>query len=176
MNLEKSTHHHHGHHADRQDLAGEHKYGDAGQLILLAIFLAVWVLDSFVLKYSTFLVRDIAWYFRIFPGMILLFVSGYLAWAGLRIVFGEIRETPGVITTGVFSVSRHPVYLGCILFYLGLTVLAMSVISAGLCIVIISFYWYISRHEEKLLTEKFGKEYEDYMRRVPMLFPLKFKR
>ena len=59
MNPDKSTSHHRGHHADREDLAGEHKAGDAGQLIFLFVFLIVWVLDSFVLKYSTFLVQDV---------------------------------------------------------------------------------------------------------------------
>ena len=171
MNLEKSTSHHHGHHANRPDLAGEHKAGDAGQLILLIIFLAVWILDSFLLNFSTFLADDIAWYFRAIPGVIFLTVSGYLAWAGLRIVFGEKREKPEVITKSVFSIVRHPIYLACILFYLGMICMSLSLVSAGLWILIITFYWYISRHEERLLLELFGSEYEEYRKKVPMLFP-----
>jgi len=39
----------------RDDLTGEHRLGDAGQLILFLIFLAVWITDSFFFKYSSFL-------------------------------------------------------------------------------------------------------------------------
>ena len=176
MSLNKSSHHHRGHHAGREDLAGEHKAGDAGQIILLVIFLLLWVLDSFVLKYSTFLARDIAWYFRIVPAVIILLFSGYLARTGLSIVFNEIRETPGVITKGVFSIVRHPIYLGSILLYLGLVCITLSLASLVLWIFIVVFYLYISRHEEKLLLERFGDEYKDFKKKVPMLFPLRMFR
>ncbi len=33
-----------------EDKNGEHPFGDAGQLILLGLFLIVWVADSFFLK------------------------------------------------------------------------------------------------------------------------------
>jgi protein-S-isoprenylcysteine O-methyltransferase Ste14 len=173
MNIEKSTSHHHGHHANRKDLAGEHKAGDAGQLILLLVFLAVWILDSFVLKYSTVLQQHIDWYFRIIPGAIILVIAGYLAKKGMDIVFGEKREKPEIISKGVFTIVRHPIYLGCILFYMGLICMTMSIVSTGLWILIILFYWFISRHEEKLLLSLFGSDYEAYQKKVPMLFPVK---
>jgi uncharacterized protein involved in cysteine biosynthesis len=34
---------------------GEHPYGDTGQLLLLLVFAAVWVADSFFLNATTFL-------------------------------------------------------------------------------------------------------------------------
>ena len=52
-------------HENREDLAGEHIWGDAGQIILLLIFLVIWVIDSFVLTYSTFLSNYVPLYFRI---------------------------------------------------------------------------------------------------------------
>ena len=173
MNLEKNTHHHHGRHENRPDLAGEYKYGDAGQLVLAVIFLIVWILDSFVFKYSTFLNDHIEWYAMIIPGIIILTGAGYLAKAGLKSVFGETRETPQVITKGVFSVVRHPIYLGSILTYLGLIVMTLSLISVIVWILAIIFYYYISLHEEKLLLAKYGTKYEEYMKKVPMLFPVK---
>jgi len=96
----------------------------------------------------------------------------YLAKAGLNIVFGEVREEPGVIRKGVFGIVRHPIYLGSILFYLGLLALNFSIIAGIIWVVIIIFYYFIAQHEEKLLVMKFGKEYEEYMREVPMLIPL----
>ncbi len=103
--------------------------------------------------------------------MVILLISGYLAKSGLSIVFGEVREEPCVIKKGVFAVVRHPVYLGSILLYLGLLMFTLSIMSAIVWIIIVAFYYFISKHEEKLLLGKFGEEYEDYMKKVPMLIP-----
>jgi len=59
--------------------------------------------------------------------------------------------------------------------------LALLVFSFSLCaslvwVVIIVFYIYLSRHEEKLLIEKFGDEYKRYMKQVPMFLPRLRKR
>jgi protein-S-isoprenylcysteine O-methyltransferase Ste14 len=158
-------------HHDREDLAGEHVFGDLGQLILLIIFLTAWIIDSFFVHYSTFTAKSIPLFVRIPAAALILLISGYIAKAGLKIVFGEVREVPVVIREGVFAVVRHPVYLGAILLYLGLIALTFSLISAVIWIFIIAFYHFIAGKEEKLLLEKFGKEYETYIRDVPMWLP-----
>jgi len=160
-------------HQHRSDLTGEYAFGDMGQLILLVVFLVVWIADSFVFKYSTFLTQYISNYIRVPIALIVLVISGLLAWAGLKIVFGETREEPQVITTGVFSIVRHPIYFGSILLYLGFILLSLSLLSVLIWFIIIVFYYMISRHEEKLLTQRFGSAYEEYKKKVPMLFPIK---
>jgi hypothetical protein len=40
---------------ERNDLAGEHTLGDAGQIILACLYAAIWVLDTFFLNYTTVL-------------------------------------------------------------------------------------------------------------------------
>ena len=150
-------------HEHRQDLAGEHVLGDTGQLLLLFIFLAAWIIDSFFFKYSTFFSKYIPIFVKIPLSAIILSSSGYIAKKGLSIVFGEIREEPGVIRKGGFGIVRRPVYLGAILFYLGLLTLTFSIIAAIIWIFIIIFYCFIAQHEEKLMLKKFGKDYEEYM-------------
>lgn len=159
-------------HQHRGDLTGEHAFSDMGQLILLVVFLVVWIADSFVFKYSTFLTQYISNYIRVPIALIVLIISGLLAGFGLNTVFGKTREEPQVITTGVFSIVRHPVYLGSILFYLGFILLSLSLLSVLVWILIIVFYYMISRYEEKLLTQRFGSVYEEYKKKVPMLFPI----
>ncbi len=144
-----------------------------GQLILLVVFLIVWIADSFIFKYSTFLTQYISNYIRVPIALIVLVISGLLAWTGLKIVFGETREKPQVITTDVFSVVRHPIYLSLILLYLGFILLSLSLLSVLVWILIIVFYYMISRYEEKLLTQRFGSAYEEYKKKVPMLLPIK---
>ncbi|UCD06141.1 MAG: isoprenylcysteine carboxylmethyltransferase family protein [candidate division WOR-3 bacterium] len=158
-------------HEDRDDLAGEHPFGDMGQLILLIVFLIVWVFDSFILRISVFLARDVSLLIRIPLGLAFIGAAAYFAREGMRRVFGEVREEPSVITAGVFGRVRHPIYLGCILFYIGLVVFTLSIISSVVCAIIIVFYHYISRYEERILLDRFGEEYERYIKSVPMWIP-----
>jgi protein-S-isoprenylcysteine O-methyltransferase Ste14 len=155
----------------RDDLTGEHTIGDAGQLILFILFIAVWITDSFFFGYSSLLNEHIPLTVQIVLGVVTLLLSGYLSLTGLYIVFGEVREKPGVIRKGVFGVVRHPIYLGEMLLYLGLLFFSTSLAAAAVWVIAIAFLHYLSRHEEKLLLERFGKEYEQYMKDVPMYFP-----
>ncbi len=155
----------------RDDLTGEHALGDIGQLVLAILFTLTWVVDSFFLHYSIFLNGIVPVWVRIPLAVVLLALAAYLARTGLSIVFGERRETPGVIRKGVFGVVRHPVYLGEILLYLGLLMLSISLAAAAVWLVAVVFLHCISRHEEKLLLERFGAEYEQYMHDVPMWIP-----
>ena len=158
-------------HDDRDDLAGEHPLGDTGQLLLLVVFLIVWVFDSFILRISVFLARDVLLLIRIPLGLAFIGAAAYFAREGMRSVFGEVRAEPAVITAGIFGRVRHPIYLGCILFYVGLVIFTLSIISSVICAIIIGFYHYISRYEERKLLNKFGQEYERYRKSVPMWIP-----
>lgn len=153
------------------ELTGEHGLGDVGQLFFAFLFGVVWVGDTFFLKYTTFLNQYIPFIIRVVPGAIFLFLSGYLAQTGLAIVFGKGRKNTGVIRERVFSIVRHPIYLGEILFYLGLLMISMSLAATLVWLLTIGFLHYISRHEERLLLARFGKDYAQYMRHVPMWIP-----
>jgi protein-S-isoprenylcysteine O-methyltransferase Ste14 len=158
-------------HRHRDDLTGEYRIGDAGQFVLACLFAAIWIADTFLLKYTTFLNQYVPLAARVPSGVVLLVLSGYLARTGLAIVFDEERKKPGVIRKGVFSVMRHPIYLAEILLYLGLLILSISLAAVVVWVCAIAFLYYISRYEEKLLLERFGREYEQYMREVPMWVP-----
>ena len=160
---------------ERDDLAGEHTVGDAGQIILACLFAAIWIPDTFFLKYTTVLNNHVPLGIRIPFGVVSLVLSGYLAKTGLTIVFGENREKPGVIRKSVFNVVRHPIYLSEILLYLGFLMLSISLAAVGVLLIAIVFLHYISRYEERLLLARFGQEYKEYMQEVPMWIP-RFKK
>jgi protein-S-isoprenylcysteine O-methyltransferase Ste14 len=166
--------HKHGHkegQRHRDDLTGEHAIGDAGQLILAVLFLVTWIADTFFFRFTVFLNQYVPLGIRIPSGVFLLVLSCYLAKTGLSIVFGEERKKPVVIRKSVFNVVRHPVYLSEILLYFGLLVLSISLTASVVWVIAIGFLHYISRHEERLLLARFGEEYEQYMRQVPMWIP-----
>lgn len=159
------------HHNNREDLAGEHPYGDAGQIIALIIFLTIWILDSFFYRYSTFLADRLPLYIRVIPAAVSFGISGFLARSGLRVVFREVRDPPRVINTGVFSYSRHPIYLAALLLYLGFSLTTLSLISLAFLVVIFVFYDYLATFEEKQLEGKFGPEYLSYKEKTPKWLP-----
>ncbi|HTY81666.1 MAG TPA: isoprenylcysteine carboxylmethyltransferase family protein [Dehalococcoidales bacterium] len=171
MNIENQSPTHH-----RDDLTGEHKFGDAGQLIIAIIFLIVWILDSFILKYTTFLNSYVPLAVQITLGIIFLCAAFFMARTGMNIVFNEVRKTPGVIRKGIFSFIRHPIYLSEILFYLSLICFRISLAAVFIWFVAIAFLYFISRYEEKLLVKRFGQDYLQYMKDVPMFFPKLLRR
>jgi protein-S-isoprenylcysteine O-methyltransferase Ste14 len=154
-------------HGDRADLSIEHPKGDLGQLIFLLLFMAIWIIDSFILRFSTWLVKLVPLYIHIPLAIIIAITSIYLFKSGLSIVFGEIRDPPSVIKKGPFLRVRHPVYLGEILLYLSLSISTLSVFSFISIIPIGIFINIISAFEEVALVEKFGDEYREYMKKVP---------
>ncbi|MFC1928751.1 methyltransferase family protein [Chloroflexota bacterium] len=157
-------------HQHRNNLTGEHHTGDIGQLVLYCLFMALWISDMF-LKYSNFPNEYVPAVIRLPIGVLLLIVSGYMAGTGLSIVFGKKAQSQGVIRKGVFSCVRHPIYLSELILYSGLLLLNISLAAAFIWIIAIFFLHYISRYEEKLLLTRFGEEYEQYMKEVPMWFP-----
>jgi len=156
----------------RDDLAGEHAFGDAVQIVLACLFTTTWAADTFFFKYTTFLNQYVPLAVTIPSGIILLVLSGYFAIRGLKIVFGNVRGETGVIRESVFNIVRHPVYLSEIILYLGLLILNISLAATIVWLITIGFLHYISRYEEKLLLTRFGEEYERYIQEVPMWIPL----
>lgn len=142
---------------------GEHPFGDTGQLIFLGLFLAVWTGDSFFLGKSTFLAIYVPLYIRLGLLVILLGAAGLLFKSGHVAISNRDRPND-VISTGAFQYVRHPLYLGCILFYLGLTVFTASLFSFVLLVLIWVFYNYLADYEERLMTLRFGERYEAYKR------------
>jgi len=152
-------------------LAGEHPYGDVGQLIIFILFLVVWISDGFFLNYTTVADKYVPLAAQITVGTILMLLAVMLARSGLNTVFGKVRENPGVIRDGIFGVLRHPIYFSEMLFYLSLVVFRISLAALAVWLIAVLFLHYISRYEEKLLLERFGDDYRRYMKEVPMYFP-----
>jgi len=149
---------------------GEHPFGDAGQLIFAALFLIMWVGDSFFLHWSTFLSSWIPHFFRMtLLGLTLL---GTLTLIGMahKVVTGKERPNY-VIDTGPFHYVRHPLYLGALLAYVGTAISSFSLFSFALLIPIFIFYNYIASYEENLLEAKFGEAYREYIKRTGKWVP-----
>ena len=158
-------------HAGRPDLVGEHPLGDTLQVVFILVFLGVWITDSFIWHYSTFLSKHVPFYLRLIASVAIAGVAWWFTRQGLKTVFGTVREQPEVFRKGAFAVVRHPIYLGAIMFVISLVLLTFSLASAGLLLGMTGFYIFLCRYEEKALMAFFGNDYQEYRKAVPMLFP-----
>ena len=87
----------------------------------------------------------------------------------------KVTTTHKLIQHGIYSIIRHPGYLGVMTLLIGSGLLAGNLISLTLIIIIVPFS-FIKRllTEEKMLTENFGDDYKKYMQRTYRLIPLLF--
>jgi protein-S-isoprenylcysteine O-methyltransferase Ste14 len=99
------------------------------------------------------------------------------AWFGIKGVtettlkVAETHRPVKIVTTGVYSIVRHPQYLGGLLAHLGFSFLLSGLYCLLSTPLIALIIYLISRKEETELTKEFGKEYMDYKKKTPMLIP-----
>jgi protein-S-isoprenylcysteine O-methyltransferase Ste14 len=91
---------------------------------------------------------------------------GFAGWYHFRKIKTNINplKPPGtMVTDGIFRYSRNPMYLGLALVLFGVWTLwgSLSPLAAVIAFVLIIDQWHIP-HEEKMLKDKFGGEYENY--------------
>lgn len=103
------------------------------------------------------------------------FVVG--AWFGIKGVtettlkVAETHRPLKIITMGVYSIVRHPQYLGGLLAHIGFSFLLSGLYCLLSTPLILLGVYFISRKEEIELTKEFGQEYLNYKKKTPMLLP-----
>jgi len=71
-----------------------------------------------------------------------------------------------LLTSGPYAVSRNPMYLGHLIFLLGLALSTGSRLAWLLLLANVPWFQKRVRYDEARLLAKFGPEYEAYRRRV----------
>ena len=74
--------------------------------------------------------------------------------------------------TGIYSMVRHPLYLGNYLMWIGIVVFTFNIYF--ILIVSLAYWLYYERimfAEERFLERKFGKDYLDWSLKVPAFIP-----
>lgn len=108
-------------------------------------------------------------------GVATSFLGGILwLWAATtlgRYLTIEIEpKSPELITTGPFSIVRHPIYFAATIFFIGVAAISREPGTIILLIVIVLVEIEKARREEAELAKRFP-EFEEYKRRVGFLFP-----
>jgi protein-S-isoprenylcysteine O-methyltransferase Ste14 len=76
-----------------------------------------------------------------------------------------------LVTDGIYSLSRHPQYVGFILMTLGLLVHWATLPLLIMWPILVVQYYKCARREEVEMEEEFGDEYRAYKENVPMFLP-----
>ncbi|MGD8521144.1 MAG: isoprenylcysteine carboxylmethyltransferase family protein [Desulfobacterales bacterium] len=75
-------------------------------------------------------------------------------------------------TTGLYSILRHPLYLGNFFIWLGISMfIHLWWVSLMFVLMFLIIYQPIIMAEEKFLKEKFGNEYESWAHMTPAFYP-----
>jgi protein-S-isoprenylcysteine O-methyltransferase len=83
-----------------------------------------------------------------------------------------VRDDQTVIQHGPYRRLRHPAYTGSLLSFYGFALSFGDWLSFAVIAVLVTLaFAYRIRVEERALVERFGREYEEYMRRTKRLVP-----
>jgi protein-S-isoprenylcysteine O-methyltransferase Ste14 len=83
-----------------------------------------------------------------------------------------IKSDHQLVTDGIYSLIRHPIYTSYILLFLGFCVMLQSWWGLALLLTV-CVVWFGNRIsiEEQMLEERFGQEYQSYCQQTSHLFP-----
>jgi len=87
---------------------------------------------------------------------------------------GEIENTTTLVTVGAYRYIRHPLYGSLLFFGWGVFFKHPSLASGGLVLAATVFLVATAWVEERENLQRFGAEYEAYMKRTKMFIPFLF--
>jgi protein-S-isoprenylcysteine O-methyltransferase Ste14 len=124
--------------------------------------LDVWSIDGETIRWIGVVLYALGCALRIWPVVVLgSRFSGLVA----------IQEGHTLQTTGVYSIIRHPSYLGLLITLLGWALTFRSVIGILLSVMLVPVLVARMNAEEALLQSQFGSEYDAYRSRTSRLIP-----
>jgi len=109
------------------------------------------------------------------PSNASLILGGAIGAVGLFIraaAAGHLRKHEELATSGPYSYTRNPLYLGSGVLAAGVVLAGGSWLVAPLVgAYFVLFYAAVIRREERELRSKYGGTFNDYAERVPLFFP-----
>ena len=104
-------------------------------------------------------------------GYTIVFAGATLVADGWRRIH-QARKEEKLVTEGVYSRMRHPQYTGLFIIVFGEGIVHWpTIVSVAAFPIIVLAYTLLARKEERRMVEKFGDEYREYRRHVPMFIP-----
>jgi protein-S-isoprenylcysteine O-methyltransferase Ste14 len=100
-----------------------------------------------------------------------LLIWSLLSWRQLFVGHAVLADQQ-LVTGAAYGVVRHPVYLGALLIWCGLSLCFLnSVVAVITAVYVVPAYLLYIRSEETMMLDSFGDQYAGYQQQVPMLLP-----
>lgn len=115
-------------------------------------------------NHITFIIGSIS----ILLGLIILIISQMQLGNSYRILLSN--EKAKLITTGLYSFTRNPLYIGAYISFIGIFLMFPSIIFLILLLIVIVNNHFRIFEEEKALLALFGDEYNNYKKKVKRYF------
>jgi protein-S-isoprenylcysteine O-methyltransferase Ste14 len=107
---------------------------------------------------------------------VLLIIVGIIIFvycSGLFIILGRSTPVPveppkKLIVSGLYKYTRNPIYLGYFMIFLGeFLFFGQLLLLIYFFLTIVKINLYVIYYEEPILKKRFGKSYEEYLKKIP---------
>ena len=135
--------------------------------IMSVTFISLFFTGFFIQSDNTIIIiHYLGWIIWIFA-IILAFSPNFIFKKYGGVKKGEnYTQTTKLVDRGIYSIIRHPQYGGGLFTAFSLILIQQTLVSIILGIICISTSYLAMIFEEKRLIDKFGVEYEEYMKKV----------
>ena len=101
-----------------------------------------------------------------------IFIGGgfILLSSAWKILF-EAQKSGTLATKGIYSRVRHPQYVAFVAIMIGFFIQWPTILTLLMFPILVTMYVKLAKREERESIAIFGKQYEDYMQRVPAFVP-----
>ena len=148
--------------------------------LLSFVGLATWVVEIFLYAlHSNFHFFPAAFHASLIDSIVAKTIGAILITVGLGIFIGafisfgdswrigfDVKKPGGLVTTGMFSVTRNPIYVFLDLWFIGIFLINGTLVFLIFAVLaVFAIHWQILQ-EEAFLRKLYGKPYQDYCART----------
>ncbi len=140
-------------------------YGTISGTMQFLVIIGLWVSPqpSFVISLFLTLIS-----------VLLVLIGSWISIEGvitLGLKAAETHYAEKLVTIGIYSKVRHPMYLGWIITHIGMCFIFSALYALLFTPFLLILLYIISKKEEQELIREFGNVYKNYQKKVPMLIP-----
>lgn len=149
-----------------------------------AAMIAIYVISRFILGTSVNIAPHTAWFVSPNALIPLAILGDLLSVLGVAIAIiarhtladnwssqPDIKKGHELVTTGIYSLIRHPIYTGMLMMSIGVVCTLQSVVSLIILAIALTVIFSRIPKEERFMTQTFPDQYPAYKKRTQALVP-----
>lgn len=142
-------------------------------LIVIIGYILLFVGIGEVTKSSQWIIVILGMLF-VLDGVVLLCYARLHLRANWTVGWSFLKSEHKLITGGPYKIIRHPIYLAFFLMNAGTALVMLNKYIFVVVLLLLVVVHFKMKSEEKSLILQFGSDYEEYKKKVPGFFPIKF--